>query len=404
MTPPAPPATLRFLPLFGVALAVRLAVVALGVLFIPVQPPNPVIVFGIGVAGYPADMVSVGDDHGPKQLRERINATSASVIEPWYRWDATWFAYLAERGYAHNRGGHLGAVFPPVMPGVLAGSEALGLNPFWVGLLAANLAGAAGAALFAQVAERVARDRAVAVRAFVLLLAFPTAFFYSAPYHESFGLLFTSLALIAWLDARPWCCGGYAMLSTFARLQSVAIGAAAVADWLVNDRTRHGFWRALVVALGSLAGIALFWGFVAYEFGSPFAGVNAQAHWGRRPLSPLNLWYAVESVYDPNLVRAGGMTHFVPEALVALLVVAMGVRAWLRRGVFWGLVTLLPVAVLMATGTFLSAHRLLLVSTPAFIELADVLRNRLFYRLTVGCFAVAQLVMLNRYVHWQWAG
>lgn len=404
MTEPLPQPPLRFLPLFAIALGVRLLVVVLGVLMIPVQPSQPIWVMGIGVAGYPADMRSSSDDDGPKQLRERIEATSAGVIEPWYRWDATWFAYIAQDGYAKNRRGAQAAAFPPAMPAALASADAIGLNPFWAGLLIANLAGAAGAALLAQFAMLITCDRAVAIRTFALLLAFPSAFFFSAPYHESFGLLFTGLAITAWLDSRPVRCGLFAALGSFARIAGIAVGVAVVMHWLVNDRTRRRFWPALIVAVGSIAGVVAYWGYVGWVFGSPFSGLSAHGNWGRRDFSLMNPWYAIESIYDPDLRRPGMASSFLFEGLCALGFAALGIRAWVRRGVFWGMLTLVPVGMMFMSGTFLSGHRVVLAAAPAFIELADLLRNRLYFRLTMGLFVLAQLVLMNRYVHWQWAG
>ena len=68
------------------------------------------------------------------------------------------------------------------------------------------------------------------------------------------------------------------------------------------------------------------------------------------------------------------------------------------------MLTLVPVGMMLMSGTFLSGHRVVLAAAPAFIEMADLLRNRLYYRLTVGFFVLAQVVLMNRYVHWQWAG
>ena len=267
MNEPLPQPPLRFLLLFAIALGVRLLVVMLGVLMIPVQPSQPIWVLGIGVAGYPADMRSSSDDEGPKQLRERIEATSARVIEPWYRWDATWFAYIAQDGYAKNRGGPQAAAFPPAMPAVLAAADAIGVNPFWAGLLAANLAGAAGAALLAQIALRLTHNRELAIRTFALLLAFPSAFFFSAPYHESFGLLFTGLAITTWLTSHPLRCGfsRARLIRTNRRSRHRRRSTCKLDSY---DRTRRGLWFSLIVAVGSIAGVVAYWGYVGWVFGS----------------------------------------------------------------------------------------------------------------------------------------
>ncbi|MBA4063970.1 MAG: hypothetical protein C0501_09710 [Isosphaera sp.] len=375
------PAPLRFLPLFAVALAVRLGTVVLGSC-LAVLPPDPFT-----------------DPATPTRFRGEMRSGAARPIEPWYRFDALWLANVGRNGYAaaEDSGGRLGVAFLPAAPAVFALADAVGVNPFWAVLLAANLAGAAGAAVLARVAARVTGDADVGPRAFVLLLAFPTAFFLSAPYNEAFGLLFTALAMAAWLDRKAVGSAVWAGLGSLARMTGVAVGVAAVAGWVCGDRTRAGFWRAAVVAAGSFAGLAAFWAYLGWAVGDPLAGLRSQAAWGRRGFSVWNPWHALESVWDPDVPHWG-------EAAVVVGFVVLGVRAWARRGAFWGVLALVPVGQMVMSGTFLSGHRLVLAALPAFVELADVLRNRLLFRTTVVGFAAAQLVLLNRYVHWVWAG
>ncbi len=381
MTTTAPQPLLRFWPLFFVALAVRIAVLALGVL-LALLPPDP-----------------YQDPKTPDRYRAEMLAGSAQVIEPWYRWDADWIVSIARDGYAtagDNTGRH-GVAFMPAMPAVLVAAHTVGLNEFWFGLLAANLATAVGMAVFTRVTARLSGDRDTAIRAFVLLNAFPTSFFLSAPYNEAFGLLFTALALSAWLDQKAIQAGVWALLGSLCRMTGAAVGVAAFAWWLFEDRSRQGAKRALIVAVGSFAGLLLFWGYLGWAVGDPFAGLKSQVAWGRRALSPWNPLYAIESIYDPVLPHWG-------EAFIVLGFAVLGIRAWLRRGAFWGVLTLVPVGQMMLSGTFLSGHRVILAALPGFIELADLLRNRLLFRAVVLGFAVTQLVLLNRYVHWLWAG
>jgi hypothetical protein len=390
----------RFWPLFAIALAVRIGVVALGVLLIPVQPTRPVKVYGIAVAGFPADLGPSRDPaSGSDELRQRILAGSARIIEPWYRWDAGWIAGIAFTGYSQTTdpSGQTGAAFMPAMPAILAAAQALDLNPFWAGLLAANIASAAGMTVLARVASRLTGDRAVGLRTFVLLNVFPTAFFLSAPYNEAFGLLFTALALSAWLDRKAGRAALFAALGAMARVTGVAMGAAALSGWLFDERTRPALKRAALVASGSIGGYLLFCAYLAWAVGDPLAGLKSHAAWGRRPPALWNLWLSIQSIYDPALPHWG-------EAFLVLVFALLGIRAWRKRGAFWGVLTLVPVAQMMLSGTFLSGHRVILAAVPGFVELADLLKNRLYFRIVVVGFAAAQFVLLNRYVHWLFAG
>ena len=371
----------RFLPLFAVALAVRAGTVALGV-WLASLPPDPYT-----------------DPNTPTLFHDEFRARSAQVIEPWYRFDAMWMANVARNGYAgaHDASGRLGVAFFPALPASMAAAEAVGVNLFWAGLVIANLAGAAGAAVFTRVAARELNDAAAGWRALAVLLAFPTAFFFSAPYNESFGLLFTALALAAWQRNQPARAGLFALGGSLARMTGGALAVAAAADWLLTRDRKH-LARTLAVVAGSLGGIALAWGVLWWAVGDPLAGLKVQEKWGRAPLSWKNPFRTLESVYDPALPHWG-------EAVAVAGFIILGVRSWKKRGTFWGMLTLVPVAQMFASGTLLSAHRIVLASLPAFVELADLLRvRRLALAAVLLGFVFAQLVLLNHFVHWRFAG
>jgi Gpi18-like mannosyltransferase len=332
--------------------------------------------------------------------REQIGIGRAGLIEPWYRGDAIWLAYVATFGYAGAEGpnGQHGAAFLPLMPAVMASASLVGLNPFWVGLISANLAAALGLAVFTRLTARLTNNRATAIRAFVLLNAFPSALFLSAPYQEAFGLLFIALALSAWYSGRAGVAGVSAGLGCLARMTGAVVGAAALASWLLDGpRTRRLLFRALVVAAGCAVGVVIGLAVIGWATGDPWIGIKSQAGWGRRSASIWNFGAAIHSIYDPVAPRR-------LEGGLAILFTVLGIRAWIKRGAFWGLVTLLPIAQMAATGTFLSGHRVLLACLPGFIELADLLKNRLAFMIAIALSVVVQLFLLNSYIHWGFAG
>ncbi|HEV3385893.1 MAG TPA: hypothetical protein VG097_13835, partial [Gemmata sp.] len=284
-----------------------------------------------------------------------------------------------------------------------ATAEFLGFNPFWAGLLIVNLAASAGSAVFARVAIRLTGDINLGIRAFILLLMFPSSFFFSVPYNEAFGLLFTALALSAWLQHKPVRAGTFAALGSLARLTGVALGVAAFGAWLLKDRSRNGFKQAAILAFGSFLGLVLFFGYLAVVVGDPLAGIKAHQSWGRKELSIWNPWLSIQSLFDPEMPRRGEAIVW-GEAIAALAFALLGIRAWIKRGAFWGILTLIPTAQMMMSGTFLSGHRLVLAALPGFIELADLLRQRLAFRTVVALFAFLQIWLLNRFVHWIFAG
>jgi hypothetical protein len=361
------------------------------------------VLLGWALAALPPDPFT--DPNTPAEFRAELDAT-ARPLEPWFRFDAMWHANVARHGYAEatGDGGRYGVAFHPVVPGIMAAADAVGVNMFWAIMLAANLTGAAGAAVFARVAARLLNDPSAAWRALALLLAFPTALFYSAPYHESFGLLFAALTLGAWQADRSARTMLFAFVGSLSRFTGVALGAAAVADWLTRCE-RKGLARAAGVAVASVAGVLAFWCVLWVAVGDPLAGVKSQRHWGRPPLSWRNPLLAIESINDPVRRERGEAALAYGEAAITLGAIILGIRAWRTRGAFWGVATLVPVAIVVTSGSLLSAHRILLACLPAFIELADLLRGRrLPFAVVLAVFVSAQLHLLNRFVHWQFAG
>jgi hypothetical protein len=372
----------RFWPLFAVALGVRFTVVLLG----------------LGIA---ANRPDAGPPHEPaiSQYAE-IDARAAWPLEPWYRADALWILHISTHGYSDSAGPHgqHGAAFLPALPAALAFAALLGLNVYWVGVMIPNLAAAAGMAIFTRLAFRLTGDRATAIRAFVLLNAFPSALFLSAPYQEALGLLFTALALSCWQSGRVGLAAMFAGIGCVARVTGVALGAAALGAWLFErPRTRTGLLRALIMVAGCAIGILIGWAVLWVTVGDPFLGMKSHEAWGRRSPSVWNLALAVRSIYNPAERR-------ILEGSLALLFVVLGIRGWWKRGAFWGLVILLPILQMTSTGTFLSGHRVLLACLPGFIELADLLRNRMAFLTTVTLSAVVQLFLLDAYIHWGFAG
>jgi hypothetical protein len=181
-------------------------------------------------------------------------------------------------------------------------------------------------------------------------------------------------------------------------MTGAVVGAAALVSWLLDgSRTRRQLIRALIVVVGCAIGVAGGLAVIGWATGDPLIGIKSQAGWGRRSASILNFGAAIRSIYDPVAPRR-------LEGGLAILFVFLGIRAWIKRGAFWGLVTLLPIAQMAATGTFLSGHRVLLACLPGFIELADLLKNRLAFMITIALSVVIQLFLLNNYIHWGFAG
>lgn len=176
----------NFLRLFLFAIITRLVVLTIGCLC-------------------PEHAVNLNAVNSP-QLYAELNSGWRHWIEHWYRWDADRYIDIALNGYSYNGDSktYSNVAFMPLLPICIAISKQLGLDPYATGLIVPNLTFSIGLALFGQVITQVTQDAKLAWRSCLLLCAFPTAFFFSAPYEDSLGFLFTVIALYAWFNSKIW--------------------------------------------------------------------------------------------------------------------------------------------------------------------------------------------------------
>jgi hypothetical protein len=379
--------------LIAFGLVSRVVVVALGCLLAwfgptPQMPPKHIAEDPLGRGSAVGSPTAVPD----------FSVNGRRWVEPWYRWDARWYARISMRGYEFAEGRHSSAAFFPLLPVIMVAGARAGLDPFWVGLIAPNLAFALGLGCFGKIARKITGDTAAAWHACMLLVAFPTSFFFSAPYQESLAFALSCAAVLAWLEHRPVLAAAALALGTTARLTVCTISAALILGWaedVIRRRpARHSAWAVAIV--GGL-GILLFYSYLALRFGDFFAQLHAMQAWGRGSPSLANLLKILRWPADGFIDQ-----HFGYVAMIVFL--ALGVRAWWRRGAFWGGLILLPLLQPMSSGLSVSMSRYVLAAFPAFVEAGELLRNRFAFTAVTTIFWLLQLIAILFYIHFVFVG
>jgi Mannosyltransferase (PIG-V) len=286
------------LALAGFALATRLLVVLCGCLL---ALPDSSLKSG-------AVRSRNNDKMNPRHLAV-LSSGSRRWIEPWYRWDAIWYLDICERGYSFRPGAQSSVAFMPLLPLLIRLSTTGGIDPYWSGLLIPNFAFVVGLVFFGRVVLGVTGSAATTWRVCILLAAFPSAFFFSAPYPESLGFMLTAAALLAWQTSHPALSAAALAAATAARLTALSMSVGLVLEWalaLAKGRsTRNRPW--LVAGAGTL-GTVLFFGYLAVRFGDPFLHFKAHSAWLRKaPSIPRLLETIAESVrVSALMVRSSG--------------------------------------------------------------------------------------------------
>ena len=342
-------------------------------------------------------------------LRAQIQAGPLPWLEPFYHWDARWYADIARDGYRYDPDAPSRTAFLPLLPLVMRGARAVGLDPYVAGVLVPNLAFVIGLACFGRICLRLTTSPRASWAACVALVCYPYSIYFSLPYPESLFFAASAGALLAWLDRRPLLAALLSGVAGLARLTAVAL-AAGVAAEAIRDRPRgrtpRPAWHVLVVAFGAGVGTMLFFGYLHYQFGDFFAHLKSHKQWDRESPNPAALMRVLGTAIKVWLAPSSYQLRAAPPHLAMIPYVILmsglmlGALGWLRRGPLVGMMVLIPIVQAISTGSMMSIERIVLSAYPAALIAVEVFQKggRWLLLSWIAFGALAQWWLLKFYV------
>ncbi|HEX3594344.1 MAG TPA: mannosyltransferase family protein [Polyangiaceae bacterium] len=364
------------------------------------------------------------------------------VFDPWQHWDGQWFLRIAALGYYKE---DASTAFLPAYPWLIrAFAPVFGGDTLVAGCMVSWAAFAAALALLWDLLEKELGDE-LALASLILLVTFPTAFFFHAVYTESLFFLFVVLALWAARRGRFLVAGCAALAASLTRWTGfVILPALLVEAWTQTLAKEGGIedvpLRSLLrrEALGALSRIgpaalagtllpALAFPIVQDVFegavGDPWAFSRAQRFWERRLMPPwvglIDGMRVLLPGHPPYLEPLPGGFPRLPdypggflEAHAYNLVAALGglalsVVALRRLRPSFGVLALAGVILPLMTPSRLqplqSMPRFLVVLFPLFAALALLVRGRpLLTATAIAIGAGLQGFFVARFTLWFW--
>lgn len=247
-------------------------------------------------------------------------------------------------------------------------------------------------------------NRNVSIRALILLLVFPTSFFYGAIYTDSLYLFLSLASFYAGRKSRWVLAGLIGYFAGMARLVGILLLPALLLEWYLQNRggklqlkilIRNFFHQRAFMLLLIPLGLITYGCYLYMTHGDFFLFQKAMAQWSQSQIVfPLQVLYRYGNIL---LSTPFNFVYFV--AVVELLstifyfslswYVAKKVR--ISYGVFMFLTLLLPTF----TGTFQSMPRYILHLFPAFIALALLtMRSQKVFWVTIIIFLALQFVFV----------
>jgi hypothetical protein len=336
-------------------------------------------------------------------------------VTPLARWDSGWYINLAEAGYWEpptRVGQETNHAFFPLYPGLMRlVVRTTGIETSLAGNLVSAAALLVALLLFAAWTERHFGASRV-VPAVLVLLLFPTSFFFAAVYTEAL-LLALSLAAVEAFARRHPVIGVIAgILAGLTRISGLVLApylalVAFRARRDAGDSPGRAIREATLAAASPLAGFGLFCLYFWRRFSDPLLFVTAQHNWSGQAKSILDgpslIWKSVVEDFQRGRLLGSSPARTL-EGLYLLVFLVLAAMLLRQRRHAEALFVFLAVAIVLPSGTFESAGRYVLPAFPAFALLAGLSSRRDLFRSLLVLSAAAQAFYVWAFVHWYWAG
>jgi hypothetical protein len=344
------------------------------------------LVFALAVVfGLTIGVVPRGPDPGVPDLfvlQRLIDPAVPAALVLLGDWDVTWYLDIARHGYAEDLG-QVGVTdsnlaFFPLVPGIMAGFLALGINPFIGMLVVANLAFLGALVGLHSLTRRRFGPGPLADRATWALALLPPTAFAAMAYTEALVLACALAAALLATRERFFIAGALAAVATLSRPPGIIV--ALLVALIALPGTASGRLRRVVLALApSALALAAFGLWMWAARGSPTLPLQAQGAWDRGQvgvgiITALPSEWAAAADQIIHLDAGSGWTSAVRDVLFSALYITLFVRLWRDEGGLrspWVGYSFAALAIPLSTGSFASMARFGVLAFPLMWPLAS---------------------------------
>lgn len=327
------------------------------------------------------------------------------------RWDTGFYLEVAQKGY-HFRGVPLPSVaFFPLLPLLIRATTPLVGDPLVAGIVLCNFA-LAGACLFIYRLALEEFGAEVAERAVWYLVIFPSSFFGSAIYTESWLLLTGAGALYCARHQRWGLSAGLGFAAALSRFAGVFVAPLLFLEALRQRAAgvpeRRSLWIAFLASAAVPLGTLSYMAYLQGQFSEPLAFFKAQAAWGRLAQTPLNvltnLVRAPVEGWGPAILAGHVAVNDWIDFLALALFTGTGVVLLSRRRWSEAVYVLLGALIPFSTGSLMSLRRHVWTLFPVFVVWARWGARPWFDRFVTTVSLLGLAVLTALFANWYWAG
>jgi hypothetical protein len=341
--------------------------------------------------------------------RELLFPLGSRLLTSWAHFDGVHYLTIITRGY---HAADLIQAFFPLYPQVIKYISGLPINVLLLGISVSTMSFVAALVVLSKLMASITPS-IPALRVILLLLLFPTSFFFTSFYSESLFLLLVLASFLSFEKKSFVLAGVFGALASATRLTGIFLVPAFLFVWW-KDFSHFGLKQVinrkslvrLFWSIFPIVGLGAYMLYLSQNFLDPLLFVHVQDKFGAlRETDRLILLYQVIfrylkmlfTVYPFSLTYFTVLLEFV--AGIVGLITTVWVYKYLPRHYF--IYTFLSYITPTLTGTFSSMPRYLLTLFPVFIVLSLKLSPK-FYTLWLIASAILLAVATVIFTTGKW--
>lgn len=318
-----------------------------------------------------------------------------NIIDLHNRWDSYWYLDIVRNGYYIKTDNTLSnVVFFPLYPALMKIiGTVLGGNFVLAGWLVSIISLLMACVYFYKLVKEF-HPEVDPILPIILMLIFPTAFFFNVIYTEALFLFLTVACFYYAFKKNFYLAGFFAFLGALAHSNGVFLAMPILWEMWKTYGWKNLITPKIIPILLAPFGSFLFLLYDYLRFGDPFLFFKIQSAWGRS--FKIN-WEHFSSFSNPSIVNMG------IDIFLAILILIAIIITFKKLSSLYAIFMSATIIAAFTSGTLMSVGRYSLVMFPLFILLASV-KNKLFQQAWILASVLFLALDIILFVNYYWAG
>lgn len=325
-------------------------------------------------------------------------------LDSFFRSDSGWYKSIINNGYNYTPGQQSNVAFFPLYPLLIKLVMSLtNLNIYVIGFLISNICLLFGLYFVYKISLLYTRTK-IARRVLILMLVFPTSFFYSSLYTESLYLLVVSASFYYYLKHKYLLTGIWGFLACLTRVTGIIVFGSILIELLIKIGRKAIIFKPQMLYLFIIPlGVICYMLFLFFKFDDPLVFIKTQDAWNRegftfplitlfKQLKLINFSFPRDPLNSIEFIDLFFSTFFLVLSVVLLFQNKFNISL--------SLFCIFSILMPLTTGVTDSMARYVLPLFPVFIYLGFLSKNNNLYILLIFSFSYLLSIFFLWFAGW----